>query len=247
MIKALVSLLCLSSLFYGACLTSSSNVVNVRRETPDIAKVGAEGEDGGVWSFEEEGGWKFSEEGSATYTDEEACSGSKSLHIVRSNTDSYFTATNTTPFSIEGGKRYRIGFFYKSQHSYGVSLTMNVQTFDSSGNQLRTIEGGNNKLNADALSSSWNECFIEFQAKNDAVSATMSIIVKYGAADLYVDKASCTLTGDDVYDETFSLPKADGTLLNWDMNNASVVDDALLIENGGEAKAVWKRFLLCRR
>ncbi len=243
MIKALVSLLCLSSLFYGAGLTSSSNIVNVRKETPDIAKVGASAEEGGAWGFEEEGGWKFSEEGSATYTDEEACSGSKSLHIVRSNTNSYFTATNTTPFQIEGGKRYRIGFFYKSQHSYGVSLTMNVQTFDSSGTQLRTIEGGNNKLNADSLSSSWSECFIEFQAKNDAVNATMSIIVKYGTVDLYVDKVSCALTGDDVYDETFSLPKADGTLLNWDMNKASVVDEALFIENGGEAQAMWKRFL----
>lgn len=233
--------------FLSFCFSNNQNhvkpIFSPKKELADTSKIGKSSISGGSFSFEEENGWTFSEEGSASYSKEEAYDGETSLHIVRSNTDTFFTATNKAPFLIEGGNRYRLGFFYKSQKSYGVLLSMNVTTFDGSGNQIRTIEGGNMKLNADSLSSSWSEFFIEFQAKNNAKSAKITIIVKYGNADLFIDKSFCSLTGDDVYDENFLTTKADGSLMNWELEESKIVDETLLIEDKGKALTTWKRFL----
>ncbi len=241
--KALLPLLALATLIGAGTKNTSLSPLFVKAEDADASKIGEEASGDGIYSFEEEGGWTFSEEGSASYSEEESCDGSKSLHVVRSSTDSYFTAKNNVPFLIEAGKRYRLGFYYKSQHSYGVSISMNAEIYDESGSLLRTIEGGGMKLNADSLSKGWSEFFIEFRADNAATSVKMAIIIKYGAADVYLDKATCSLTGDDVYDETFSLPKSDGTLLNWDFARATVEEGVLALRNGGEAKASWNRFL----
>ncbi len=242
--KPLLSLLAIGVLFSAGASEIVKPILTPKKERADTLKIGKSMQSGGVFGFEEEGGWTFSEEGTAGYSEDVCYDGKQSLHIVRSNTDTYFYATNKTPFPVEGAKRYRIGFYYKSQYSYGVSVSMNITTYDASGDQIRTVEGGNMKLNADSLSRDWSEFFIEFQAKNNAASATMTIVVKYGKADIYVDKAFCSATGDEVYDETFSAPKEDGSLMNWDFEDAALTEEGTLaISSGGIAKTTWKRFL----
>lgn len=241
--KTFLSLLALGTLFSLSAKDTGISILRPNKEICDASKIGKSQAEGGSYGFETNDGWEFSEGGTASYSEDVAYDGKRSLHVVRSNTNAYFTAKNTAHFPIVGGERYRIGFYYKSQHSYGVAISLDLTTYDSAGKAIRTITGANMKLNADSLSANWSEFFTEFQAKNEAASATMSIIIKYGNADIYIDHAYCELTGEDVYDETFSTPKEDNTIQNWDLTKATPVDGTLEIASGGSAMTFWDRFL----
>lgn len=241
--KSLISLLALGALFTLSAKDTDISILHPRKEICDASKIGKAQAEGGSFGFETDDGWDFNEEGTYSYSEEEYYDGARSLHVVRSKTDSYFEAKNKANFPLVGGERYRIGFYYKSQYSYGVSISMNLETFDAKGVKLREITGANMKLNADSLSGNWSEFFTEFQAKNETASAKMTIIIKYGNADIYIDHAYCVLTGEDVYDETFSTPKVDNTIQNWDLERAAPKDDALEILSGGNATTSWDRFL----
>ncbi len=242
--KTFLSLLALSALFGVSAKDADISILRPNKEICDASKIGKIQAEGGSFGFETNDGWKFSEGGSVSYSEDVAYDGKRSLHVVRSNTDTYFTAQNTANFPLVGGERYRIGFYYKSQHSYGVNISLDLTTYDSAGKEIRTITGANMKLNADSLSTNWSEFFTEFQAKNEAASAKMNIIVKYGNADIYIDHAYCVLTGEDVYDETFSTPKEDNTIQNWDLDKAiPTANGALDIASEGSAMTSWDRFL----
>lgn len=243
MMKPLLSLLALGTLLSFSGKENIPPLFKPRKESADTSKIGASAPEGGTWSFEENGGWSFNEPESVSYDEEEFYDGSKSLHVTRTNTDVNFTMTSENAFPVVGGKRYRVGFYYKSKDSYATNLSMNIETFDASGNSVRTVEGGSTKLNGDSTLSDWNEFFIEFQAKNDTTGVKMTIILKYGHADIYFDKAFCVLTGDDVFDETFSVPKEDGSFPGWSLTKSGASEDGLLIESGGLATTTWNRFL----
>lgn len=242
MIKSFLSLLALGTLF-----ATTPNIVDSPKnaiENADTSKIGQVANENGPFSFEEENGWTFSEENSCSYSDEVYYDGSKSLHVARSSSDTIFEATTKSMLPMEGGKRYRLGFYYCSKNSYATAISMVVSTFDSNGNKIRDIQGGQMKLNADPILSDWNEFFIELQAKNEAVGAKITIQIRYGNADVYFDKAFIRATGDDVFEETFSTPKQDGTFYNWDLDKAICSEDnSLLIESKGSATTVWNKFL----
>lgn len=239
--SSLLSFLSITALFATSLSSSSISRYNINKEA-DEDKVGNVAPVNGTYSFEEEGGWTFSEKDTWSYSNEEYYDGEKSLHVVCSNYDTYFTATSES-FMVETGTRYRFGFYYKSKNSFGTSISLNVTTYDSSMQPIRTVEGPSNRLNADSISPTWTEFFLELQTKNNAASAKVSLIIKSGAADVYFDKVYCVKTGDDVYDETFSFPKSDLTFQNWKLENAKADNDGLLIEENGKATTTWNKFL----
>lgn len=239
---------CLSLLALGTLIASSGSSlprpVWAMAESADASKIGAVALENGPFSFETEDGWDFSETGTSEYSTEVSLDGKQSLHVKRSNTDSYFTATTKSAMPLEGGQRYRFGFYYSSKNSYGVHLSMSVTTYDETGNAIRTVQGGVLKLNGDSALSPWSEFFLELQAKSNAVGAKITIEIRYGSADVYLDKAFLRKTGDAVYEESFSTPKEDGTFLNWDLKNAVPSEDyGLKVLPQGSATTFFDTFL----
>lgn len=238
--SSLLSFFALTSLF-ATSLSFSPAKKSISKEV-DETKVGAIASENGAFSFESSEGWTFNENDTWSIDNHEQYDGNQSLHVVRSNYDTYFNATSPS-FLLEPGTRYRFGFYYKSQNSFGTSLSLNVTTYDSSSKEIRTVSGPTTRLNADSISPTWSEFFLELQTKNNAASAKATLIIKNGVADVYFDKVFCVKTGDDVYDETFSFPKADSTFQNWNLENAKADNDGLLIEENGKATTVWNRML----
>ena len=240
--SSLLTFLSASALFVSSLSSISFPVKHQASTQADETKVGQVAPENGEYSFEGDDGWTYSEADTHSLSSDQFYDGEQSLHVVRTNYDTYFQATSPS-FLVEPGTRYRLGYHYKSQNSFGTTVTLSVTTYDSSNKAIRTIDGPSMRLNADALSSGWSDLFLELQTKNNAASAKLNIIVKNGAADVYFDKAYCVQTGDDVFDETFSLPTSDSKFINWDLDKAKASDDGLLIEKGGKATTTWNRFL----
>lgn len=239
--SSLLTFLSASTLFISS-LSSLFTPTRLASRQVDETKVGAVAPSNGTYSFEEDGGWKYNETGTYSISEDEYYDGSKSLHVVRNSYNTLFEATSSS-FLVEPGTRYRLGFYFKSQNSFGTSLTLKVTTYDDKGDKIRIIEGPTTRLNADSLSSSWSELFLELQTKNNAAKAKLTIVIKYGPADVYFDKAYCIKTGSDVFDETFSFPNSSLGFQNWKLDNAKASEDGLLIEEGGKAITTWNRFL----
>lgn len=241
--RFLFPLVMMGLLFAGNAKDAIPTLTHRGIETFDADKAGAISPVNGEYSFETESGWKASIPEEFAYTSEASRDGIKSGHIVRSNDNVALTLQNENPFPIEPGERYRVGFYYSSKNSYGVNLTLNVTTLDSSGSTIRTITGPYTRLNGDSAYSEWTEFFLEFQSKSTAASAKVDIVVGYGSSDLYVDSLYCVKTGDDVYDETFSFPKEDMSFPNWDLKQAKGTEGGELeILPEGTAKTVCNRF-----
>lgn len=240
--SSLFTFLSASALFVSSLSSLPSPSQHEVSHEADESKVGAVAPENGEYSFEGDDGWTYSEEDTHSLSQEQRYDGENSLHVVRSNYDTTFQATSPS-FLVEPGTRYRLGFYFKSQHSFGTGLTLSVTTYDSSGSAIRSIDGPTTRLNADSLSVGWSELFLELQTKNNAASAKLTIIVKNGSSDVYLDKAYCVKTGDDVFDETFSFPTSDSLFPNWDLDKAKASEDGLLIEKDGKATTTWNRFL----
>ena len=177
--------------------------------------------------------WQVTDESACSIARDVAYDGSSSLHVKRNDPVNAFTLTSKGHFSIEGGNRYRVGMRLASKNSPSMMASVVAHTYDKNGIRLDEALGGHVLLNSDSNLSPWTDIFLEFNAKDSAVSGDIGLELYQGSADVYIDGVYAKKAGETIFSEDFNLPTQNATIPSFQGGVAE--NGKLTIPSGQEA------------